>query len=463
VRVLFASFAAVALGCSDLPVAGEGEHVVVRTELAWCEDTTAWTDDAIERIAAWLGVTEIPRVTVRRAETAGEVLDACGYPRPEGLVPNALVGCAPGNDVWTNVDVHPHELVHAVAFEVGEPPAWLIEGLAEVIGGDLGLGAITPAVTPDRALLLSIGSDASFHDPDADVALHYRLAASFVRTLLETIGREALIELYAELDGGDGFDRVDALVRAYGTTLDEILTAWEARGTRTYPEIIVPVLGCDAPALDGPATLRSSESALLRFSREPRAVRSARFDARGWAAASIDTSDCPLGAGITAYGCGRQLPPAQHLFFTGTTGRLVFPVEADTYFFELFGLAPAESRFACPASCTAEGHVDALASDECGPRVPIAPGELVHVVGATQLVLEGEARAELQLWTWGSSAGAFVTELCELDAPCGRPTTCMPIPLYGGEPLRITPRSASLAISLTPSAPGGQTPLYVAR
>ena len=104
------------------------EHFVYHVEAGTtppCDGTDQWLERYYRANAAFLGAT-LP---------AGERIDyyRTGSEESLGCAPEAS-GCTIGTTIYSILSVHPHEIVHANAGILGEPPALFQEGLANVLG-----------------------------------------------------------------------------------------------------------------------------------------------------------------------------------------------------------------------------------------------------------------------------------------------------------------------------------------
>src|SRR5262249_20399126 len=128
--------------------------------------------------------------------------------------------CTAGDTVYAASWPHYHELVHTVARNWGRPPAFLVEGLAEGLGGKY--PALRPRQRPPAALELdSVAFYAS------NTALNYAVAGDFANYLLQRFGASAYRKLSSSLlylDDAITVHRVFADV--LGMQLDDVIAAW---------------------------------------------------------------------------------------------------------------------------------------------------------------------------------------------------------------------------------------------
>jgi hypothetical protein len=118
-----------------------------------------------------------------------------------------------------------HELVHAVAWQLGNPGSFFQEGLAVTIGDrgrwwgrDVNKAARKVAgKTPLSALVARF-------DP-AEPGEGYYVAGSFVSWLVERYGIERVGEFFRSCDGAN---TGAAFARVFGLTLDEAGVSWRA-------------------------------------------------------------------------------------------------------------------------------------------------------------------------------------------------------------------------------------------
>jgi hypothetical protein len=119
----------------------------------------------------------------------------------------------------------PHEIVHRVAAEIGNPGLFFHEGLAVALG-DRGRVQGKKAGKLARAGLRRATFDSFLHRFDRS-AEAYAVAGAFVEFLLDEYGGGALREFF-ESNGHAGRPSPEAFQRVFGASLDEAADRWQA-------------------------------------------------------------------------------------------------------------------------------------------------------------------------------------------------------------------------------------------
>jgi hypothetical protein len=142
------------------------------------------------------------------------------------------IGISPDNLAWGERAMA-HELSHLVVHQAvfgpfGLIPTWLDEGLALYAEGELRSDLrerFDEAMS--RNELISVRSLSSSFPTDPDEArLSYAESFSLVRFLLDSYGRDRMLELLDVFQGGSGYD--DALTQVYGFDMDGLNELWRA-------------------------------------------------------------------------------------------------------------------------------------------------------------------------------------------------------------------------------------------
>ena len=183
----------------------------------------------------------LARLEVQLGQPLPERIDYYRYERPEDIAAQTGVyatGLTHVGDavVYSTLDYHPHELVHAVAGRMGDPGRFFHEGLAVALGDEGRWGArdVHDLARPRaRAFDWPTLRD-GFDRLEADVA--YPLAGSFVKHLIE---REGLGRLAAFFRACSGPRNAASAFRAtYGRSLDDAVADWQQRlgsGRKDFP------------------------------------------------------------------------------------------------------------------------------------------------------------------------------------------------------------------------------------
>ena len=142
------------------------------------------------------------------------------------------IGISPDNLAWGKRAMA-HELSHLVVHQAvfgpfGLIPTWLDEGLALYAEGELRSDLrerFDEAMS--RNELISVRSLSSSFPTDPDEArLSYAESFSLVGFLLDSYGRDRMLELLDVFQGGSGYD--DALTQVYGFDMDGLNELWRA-------------------------------------------------------------------------------------------------------------------------------------------------------------------------------------------------------------------------------------------
>ena len=214
----------------------DGVHVDVEydPELPICAASVERADRFVVAVAE-LFDTAVPDITVHLYENATGCEPVAGH----------ATDCASDREVWAISWIQYHELVHAVTYELGAPPAFLREGLAEALGNAtelLGAGERRTAAVPVDSVDFYAGH------PEAA----YRAARDFSVYLMARFGVPAYRELYRSLLGlADPVTVRATFARVLDARLDDVIAAWrswipDAEATSGLP---LSRLACDAPVV----------------------------------------------------------------------------------------------------------------------------------------------------------------------------------------------------------------------
>ena len=133
-----------------------------------------------------------------------------------------------------------HELVHILlgrAFHPERPPAWLQEGVAQVVAGQYGPSAQRQkarTIVSNRTLSLEALARSFPKDPHQASAA-YALSADFISWLKDRFGDDVLRRLVAQARRGSGFQR--AIEQATRMPMEELEREWRmthAQGTAKW-------------------------------------------------------------------------------------------------------------------------------------------------------------------------------------------------------------------------------------
>lgn len=234
-----------------------------------CDGTDQWLERYYRANATFLGVELPPGERIefylaRSTETLG-----CAEHQ---------TGCAPGTTVRSLFPVEAHEIVHANAFLLGEPPGLFQEGLA------VSLGCTDPSdirgpidMSDPIELLVETGA---FHDWLGEHGYGvYAASASFVRYLIDEFGSSRFLSFYAHAPHNGSLDEIEAMfLVTMGKSLDVAFADWRAKPPPYFADLCLRLMECDpsTPALVGGDTevtlgcgqlggLLSNREAIRRF------------------------------------------------------------------------------------------------------------------------------------------------------------------------------------------------------
>jgi hypothetical protein len=138
------------------------------------------------------------------------------------------IGLGPSS--WMD-KVIPHELTHAMLYQVtkppfGEIPRWLHEGLAVRSEGGMSVeerAALADAIQDDTLISLRVLNSA-FADAREQAILSYAESNSLINFIIEVYGAETLGELIAVFAEGAHYD--DAMREVFGVDMDGVEDLW---------------------------------------------------------------------------------------------------------------------------------------------------------------------------------------------------------------------------------------------
>lgn len=243
-----------------------------------------------------------------RERDDGELMRLCG-----GLAAT----CAAGNSVYSDRWTHDHEVAHAVASRIGQPPLLFAEGLGVVFGCGAARYVGDPLEPVDLAPLADErkwSQASSFQNQLA--------AADFTRSLIDRHGLEAFVRFYESTPHATFGAALDQkLTEAFGVDLQRALAQWQAEPRRrdgefclalddlcdATPELDLASIGGSA-RFDTPVTcvdraavvqVGPSPEARIRFTADQpgRALRLRPCDATGTPSVSLDNGQSTAVAG----------------------------------------------------------------------------------------------------------------------------------------------------------------------
>jgi hypothetical protein len=229
-----------ACGGGDIPgaVVSRGRHIELHAapELAVCSQSIAHVDDFIDAASAYLDE-QPPIVTYYLYD--GEVAGGCRI-IAQG---DEAFDCAHGTTVYAGIWPHYHEVVHAVIASWGRPPAFLVEGIAE------GMGGFYPYLTPSQRQTAELEVDSvAFYASNA--VKHYIAAADFAVYLLDRFGAPRIRTLSRSmlyLDDSIAIHR--AFSDVLGVELDDLIADWHASAAVDARFLPRSVSRCSSPSV----------------------------------------------------------------------------------------------------------------------------------------------------------------------------------------------------------------------
>ena len=236
-------------GCGDEPVFTTlftTEHFVYHVEAGFtppCDGTDQWLERYYSANAAFLGAT-LP---------AGERIDYYHTGSVDSLgCPPEASGCTDGTTIYSILSVHPHEIVHANAGLLGQPPALFREGLAEVLGCSEATDSGGPLDTSDpiEQLVETEAFNGWLEKKGFGV---YTASKSFVRFLIARFGSPRFLSFYARAPLDGSRQDIDAVFQSeLGVSLDDAFSKWRANPPVFYSDTCLRLMECDPsmPALD---------------------------------------------------------------------------------------------------------------------------------------------------------------------------------------------------------------------
>jgi hypothetical protein len=143
---------------------------------------------------------------------------------------NIVIGL--GDESWM-MGVIPHELTHAVLYQIVQPPfgdipRWLHEGLAVRSEGGMGAEervALASAIEDDALIPLRV-LNSPFPDQRERAVLSYAESSSLVDFIIEEYGSQKLGELLSVFAQGAHYD--DAMMQVFGVDMNGMEDLWRA-------------------------------------------------------------------------------------------------------------------------------------------------------------------------------------------------------------------------------------------
>jgi hypothetical protein len=227
------AFALSALTVVESQAAGTGYALVAETEhfsfYAYTGDgkrrkvDATRNERALKEIATELGVAKPGRITYYRHDYREEVAFHAGNPSlwTDGVADPKT------STIHSVLATHPHEIVHIVASQLGDPGRFFHEGLAVALGDRDRLWGQPVDNLARRALAHVSVMDALTRFGDLPPEAAYPVAGSFVRYLIRKHGIASVCAFFRR-GQAEGAAREAAFADTFGASLGQTVTEWRA-------------------------------------------------------------------------------------------------------------------------------------------------------------------------------------------------------------------------------------------
>jgi hypothetical protein len=132
-----------------------------------------------------------------------------------------------GDRLHSALPTHPHEIVHVVAFHMGQPGDFFQEGLAVALGDHGKVGGVAAERLAKAALAHCRATTIVNAFRDVDPTAAYAVAGAFVAHLIRTRGVTKIAEFFRACPDGPS-QRDVAFAHVFGRSLDAELADWTA-------------------------------------------------------------------------------------------------------------------------------------------------------------------------------------------------------------------------------------------
>lgn len=203
-----------------------------------CDGTGEWLERYYNANAKFLGA-ELPageKIEYYYIENGETRLLECG----EGAG-----GCTKETKIFMNSRIDAHEIVHANAFLLGDPPLLFQEGLAVVLGCATGTDRSGPLdLSAPIETLLETTSFANWRR--TQVSDVYSASGSFVRYLIDTYGAAKFLAFYArgQRDASSA-ETKDIFAEEMGLPLDDAFSDWRKLPPSLPSNLCLRLMECD--------------------------------------------------------------------------------------------------------------------------------------------------------------------------------------------------------------------------
>ncbi len=209
-----------------------------------CDEAGEWLERYYAAYAKFLGAEPPPgeKIEYYVVGKSASIFAECG---------DMANGCVKDGTVYAGVHIMPHEIAHANAFWLGDPPLLFKEGIA-VVMSCTGVDGHT-LVDTSPPLEDWLESSAWVQERDSRGFAIYPVAASFVRFLIDVFGVDRFLAFYAHTPGDASSAEIkNSFKDEFGVSLDSALSDW-----RTHPDPLsrgfcLRLMECDtsAPVLE---------------------------------------------------------------------------------------------------------------------------------------------------------------------------------------------------------------------
>jgi hypothetical protein len=209
-----------------------------------CDDTGLWLERYYHANAKFFGVelSAGKKIEYYRVGNNETLTSECG--------PH-LGGCTKETKVYIGSPINAHEIVHANAYLLGDPPLLFQEGLAVILGCELGSDSSGPLDLSETIEDL-IESSSFAEQRESRGSAMYRTSASFVRYLIDTFGVEKFLAFYASASRDSTYDETCAIFqKKMGARLDDAFADWRKLPPTLPGDVCLRLMDCgeDIPEL----------------------------------------------------------------------------------------------------------------------------------------------------------------------------------------------------------------------
>lgn len=287
-----------------------------------CDGTDQWLERYYRANAKFLGATLPPGERIEYY--LARIRDSLGCTSPHAAA------CAKGTTIRATTPVHVHEIVHANAFLLGEPPVLFEEGLAVILGCTKSTDTAGPLDTSDP-IEAQVESAAFIARRDAEGTVAYNASASFVRYLIDELGLSRFSSFYARAPWGGSRAEIDAVFQAeMGIGLDAAFSDWRTKPAPYYGDLCLRLMECDPgmpPLADAELTVGCGPSGISGVNQEALF----RFEVHDERILHVTTEPVPtepqVSPGVAFYRC----PSGDAIGTSGSTAQLRADTDLNPY------------------------------------------------------------------------------------------------------------------------------------